>query len=57
MKIIQKLPRHESNAYQICDGCGHAVSNHNISFNTNDKPDTMVKLHSCLICKSRKCKW
>lgn len=54
--IIQKLPRHESNAGQICSTCNHAVSNHKVSIDTK-KPKQMAKLHSCLVCKSRKCKW
>ena len=56
MKLIQKLPRHESNSGQICSVCLHAVSNHNILIDTK-KPKQMAKLHSCLVCNCRKCAW
>ena len=56
MKLIQKLPRHESNHGQICSGCGHAVSNHFVSIDTK-KSKQMAKLHHCIKCKSRKCAW
>lgn len=54
--LIQKLPRHESNSGQVCSVCFHAVSNHNVSVDTR-KSKQMAKLHSCNVCKSRKCKW
>ena len=56
MKLVQKLPRDESNSGQICSVCFHAVSNHNVEIDTK-KPKQSAKLHSCLVCKSRKCAW
>lgn len=56
MKLIQKLPRHESITGQICSVCLHAVSNHNVEVDTK-KLNRIVKLHNCRICKCRKCAW
>lgn len=57
MKIKQKMRRHESNAGQICSVCFHAVSNHYVMIDTKDKPYTQTKLHSCTVCKCRRCDW
>ena len=56
MKLIQKLPRHESISGQICSECNCAISNHNVEVDTK-KPNSMIKLHSCRICKSKDCAW
>jgi len=55
MKILQKLPRHESNSGQICSICYHAVSNHEVMIDTEYEQD--VKLDHCLVCNCRKCEW
>ena len=55
-KLLQKLPRHESNSGQICSGCEHAVSNHFVLVDM-EKPKQIPKLHSCIKCNSKVCSW